>query len=174
MSLNDLIPMVLGGVAIVPHAGPIRQRYEPIGGSSEIRLSGGAGVKMTHWRRSAISSGSTGHLDPGLELLDYSQPLELLCVKNRAMNGTGTEFVLPPAAQRRGDVAPWGLALVGERWIETDLVMTGDTAQLAVVAGASSYRVCWLPRFVVFTDGVVSEFDESTGLYDWTLEAREV
>ncbi len=63
---NAPTPLVLGGVSIIQHAGvgPIRQRYEPIGGSSVLRLSGGTGIKMTNWSRTATTVSGTGYLDP--------------------------------------------------------------------------------------------------------------
>jgi hypothetical protein len=172
--MSQIVPLVLGGIAIWPAAGPIRQSYEPIGGSSVLRMSLGAAVKLTHWSRTRTSASGSGWLDPGLDALDYSQPLELLCVKPRAMDGTGTAFTLPSADQRRSDVQPWGLARVGDRWTETALVLAGDEAQLTAVAGATAYRVCWYPRYVVFTSGLVSEFDDNTGRYDWSLSAEQV
>lgn len=172
--MDKPIPLVLGGIAIEQYVGPIRQRYEPMGGSTELRLSAGAGVKMTHWTRTTTSISGTGNLDPGFDQLDYSGPLELLCVKPRAMNGTVPVFALPPAAKRRSDVLPWGWALVDGQWRDTAARLVGDSVQLSPVNGAQAYRVFWYPRLVVFTDGIVSEFDEGTGLYDWSLEAREV
>ena len=139
-----IVPLVLGGIPIVPHAGPIRQSYEPIGGSAVRRLSQGAAVKMTHWRKTRTSASGTGWLDPGLELLDYSQPLELLCVKPRAIDGTALVYSLPPTEQRRTDVQPWALARLGERWLDVELLLEGDQATLTAVPGASAYRVCWL------------------------------
>ncbi|MDF3931400.1 hypothetical protein [Pseudomonas citronellolis] len=176
MPNNAPTPLVLGGVSIIQHAGagPIRQRYEAMGGSSTLRLSGGTGIKMTNWSRTATTASGSGYLDPGLAALDYSQPLELLCVAPRAMNGTGRQFSLPAAEQRRQDVAPWGWALVGADWRDTSVQLTGDSAELAAVPGASAYRVFWLPRLVVFTPGLTYEFDEASGLYDWSLSAEEV
>ncbi|MOA18674.1 hypothetical protein D3C78_1390080 [compost metagenome] len=137
-------------------------------------MSQGAAVKLIHWSRTRTSASGSGWLDPGFDALDYSQPLELLCVKPRAMDGTGLTFALPPAEQRRSDEQPWGLARVGDRWVETALVLAGAEAQLTAVAGATAYRVCWYPRYVVFTNGPASDFDESTGLYDWSLTAEQV
>lgn len=174
--MTNVPSLVLGGIAIIQDkgAGPIRQRYEPIGGSATLRLSGGTGIKMTNWSKTSTSASGTGPLDPGLEALDYSQPLELLCVAPRAMNGTTPVFSLPPAANRRPDVAPWGWAFAGGRWMDVAIDLVGDSAQLQVVADATAYRVFWLPRLVVFTAGVSHEFDEATGLYDWSLTAEEV
>lgn len=173
---NTPTPLVLGGLSIMQHAGagPIRQRYEPIGGSTSLRLNGGTGIKMTNWSRTSTTASGSGNLDPGLFALDVSQPLELLCVAPRAMIGTTRQFALPPAAQRRPDVAPWGWAYAGGRWLDTLVDMNGDSAELQVVAGASAYRVFWLPRLVVFTSGLSYEFDEASGLYDWSLSAEEI
>lgn len=169
-------PLVLGGVSIIQHTGvgPIRQRYEPIGGSTTLRLNGGTGIKMTNWARTATTASGSGDLDPALDGLDYSQPLELLCVSPRAMIGTARQFALPPAAQRRPDVAPWGWAHAQGRWIDTTVALVGDSATLAEVSGATAYRVSWLPRLVVFAQPLSKEFDEATGRYDWSLSAEEI
>ncbi|MDU4253925.1 hypothetical protein [Pseudomonas sp.] len=173
---NVPTPLVLGGISIIQHTGvgPMRQRYEPIGGSTTLRLNQGTGIKMTNWARSSTTASGTGVLDPGLDGLDYSEPLELLCVQPRAMIGTGRVFALPPAAQRRPDVLPWGWAYAEGRWHDTTVVLQGDSATLGEVPGATAYRVTWLPRMVVFAQPLSKEFDESTGLYDWSLSAEEV
>ncbi|MDO9625136.1 MAG: hypothetical protein Q7J46_14230 [Pseudomonas sp.] len=171
--MSEITPLVLGGVPIAAYCGPIRQRYEPFGGSSELRMADGTGFKQTHWRKTRIVCSGSGPLDPGLEQLDYSRPLELWCVKPLGMSGAALAFELPPASKRRPDVAPWAWAQVGDGWVDTPLSMVGDIATVVAVLGASSYRVSWLPRFEVLTDGVISDFDESRGLYDWSLEARE-
>lgn len=176
MDNNEPIPLVLGGVAIrqAKGIGPIRQRYEPIGGETILRLSKGTAVKMAHWSKTATTASGSGYLGPGLDGLDYNQPLELLCVAPREMIGTSPQFSLPSAEQRRPDVAPWGWALVGDSWRDVAVQMDGDAAALEPVVGASAYRVFWLPRLVVLTSGISSEFDENTGLRDWSLSAEEV
>lgn len=168
------VPLVLGGIEIVQHAGPIRQSYEPIGGKTVARLSGGVGVSVTHWTRWRTMVSGSGDLDPGLDMLDYTQPLELLCVKPRGVDGVGPLIGLPAGIDWRTDEAPWGLALVGTRWTETDLVIQSGVAELTPVAGAQRYRFCYLPRLIVVTDGPTAEFDHGTGRYDWTLKAEQV
>lgn len=171
--MSELIALVLGGVAIEPDCGPIRMRYEPFGGSSELRMADGAGYKQTHWRKTRISASSSGYLDPALEHLDYSRPLELWCIKQLMVGGSALAYEIPPADKRRPDLDPLGFALVGVRWVETPLVLDANVATLTPVPGASRYRVGWYPRYLVLTDGVLSEFDEARGVYDWSLEARE-
>ncbi len=169
------LALVLGGIELVAHSGPIRQRYEPLVGGALLRLSQGTGVIMTHWRKSRITASGSGHLDPGLEDLNYGMPLELWCVKARSKDSTGREFILPAGSGGpRPDYAPWGLAQVGETWVETALHQVGHSVELHAVPGADSYRLCWMPMFVVHTKGVVSDFDQQSGLYDWSLEAEEL
>ncbi|PIA66363.1 hypothetical protein CDR19_25080 [Ectopseudomonas toyotomiensis] len=168
------LALVLGGVAISKHAGAIRQNYEPIGGSTLARLSGGTGVKLTHWRKWRTTAAGTGELDPGLDLLDYSQHLELLCVKPRGIESASTSIELPPGIAWRTDEAPWALAQLGDQWIETTLVIGEGNAQLAAVTGAVRYRFCYLPRLLVSTEGPVSEFDQASGRYNWSLVAEQV
>lgn len=170
---QPIVPLVLGGVEITAHSGPIRQRYEPFGGSSELRMADGTGYKQTHWRKTRIVSSGSGPLDPALEQLDYSGPLELWCVKPLGVSGTALAYELPDETLRRPDVAPWAWALRGDTWQETTLSLADNIATLQPVAGASQYRVSWLPRYTVLTEGVLSDFDDARGLYDWTLEAME-
>ena len=171
--MNEITPLILGGVAILPASGPISQRYEPFGGSSELRMADGTGYKQTHWRKTRIISSASGQLDPALEQLDYSRPMELWCIKQLGVCGNALAYELPPLASRRPDVAPWAWAYVAGRWVDTPVSMVGDIANVTAVPYAANYRVSWLPRYSVLTDGVISEFDEARGVYDWSLEARE-
>lgn len=168
------IPLVLGGIEVDMSAGPVRQRYESMGGSSEVRLSGGVGVKMTHWARTVTSVNGAGQVDPGTYGLDYSEPLELLCVQPRSMFGTDPVFTLPAASARRADDAPWAWVQIGGQWHPAAVAVAGDVATVVAHPDATAYRLFWLPRLVVYTDGITSEFDESSGIYSWSFEAREV
>lgn len=171
--IEHITPLVLGGIEIHPYSGPIRQSYQAFGGSSELRMASGRGHKQTHWRKTSTSISATGHLDPALESLDYSRPLELLCVAPKWVGGTGLVYELPDAEQRRPDVAPWAIAMVGAGYVDAALVLNGSVATLSAVAGARSYRVGWLPRLMVLTDGPVTDTDDSSELVDWSIEARE-
>ncbi|VEE17586.1 hypothetical protein [Ectopseudomonas mendocina] len=171
--IEDIVPLVLGGIEILPHSGPIRQRYEYFGGSRELRMASGRGVKQTHWRKTSTSISATGHLDPALESLDYSRPLELLCVAPKWVGGTALVYELPAAQKRRPDQQPWAIAMVGGNWVDTGLVLDGDVATVAPIPGARAYRVGWLPRLMVLTDGPVTETDDSRELIDWSMDARE-
>lgn len=168
------LALVLGGIELVDHTGPVRQRYEPLVGGDLLRLTKGSGAIMTHWRKSRIVASGSGYLDPGLEDLNYGHPLELWCVKPLSKDSVGREFVLPVAGGPRPDYAPWGLAKVGSDWVETELLRSGQAVELVEVEGATAYRLCWMPSFLVHTRGPVSDFDQATGRYDWSLEAEQM
>jgi len=173
--MNNIIPVVLGGVSFDPHSGPVRQSYTSIGGSSVLTMSDGAGYKQTHWKKTQITTSGRGQLDPGLEQLDYSSALELWCVKVQAVGGTGLQYELPAQSRIRPDVEPWAIARIGDHWIEVPVALDDATriATITPAPGAIVYRVCWLPRFQVLTAGVVSDYDENTGYFEWSFDARE-
>src|SRR5690606_3010715 len=128
-------PIMLGGVPIVLHAGAPDLSEAAIGGSTLLRLSLGDGVNMQHYEKQAGSSSATGWMPPGLDGLDYSQPLELRTVQVSNIVGTGRVFTLPSTP--RPDMAPWGQALVGDQWKRTAATYAAgaNTVTLAEVAG---------------------------------------
>ncbi|WP_374980219.1 hypothetical protein PSGK_31720 [Pseudomonas solani] len=172
--MNDVTPLILGGIELTKDDGAIRQSYAPAdGGSAELRMADGLLIKQTHWRKTVINTSASGYIDPPFAFLDYSRPLDLWCIEPQAASGKTNEFQLPPAAARRPDVEPWAWVWVNGNWHAAPLTLQGDLAIVEAVPGARQYRVFWLPRFVVFTAGIVSEFDELRGTYDWSFEARE-
>ncbi|MDF3932152.1 hypothetical protein [Pseudomonas citronellolis] len=169
------LPMVmLGGVPIVPHAGTVSQSITPLGGPEIIRLSGGVGVPMTHWQRAAIALSGSGYMPPGLDGLDYTQPLELRCTKHLSIVSTGTSFVL--AGAPRPDFAPWAFALVGGQWVEADLALAGVNAEVAPVSGATAYQVCWMPVFMVSAKRPQGDMDPSNNAtpHGWQIACEEL
>ena len=145
-------PLMLGGVA-VHHllAGGAAETQEAIGGSTIARLSGGAAVKMTHWQKMAGTISGEGFWPPGLDGLDYSQPLELRSTKVRTHQAASTVITLQGTP--RPDQAPWGYAIVGRDLVPTPVSMAGNVATLTAVPGATAYQVCWTPKYTVVTNG---------------------
>ncbi len=86
-----IIPNVmLGGVPIVIHGGAPQCQYQAVdGGVERLRLSGGAAVQMTHWRKTAITISGSGWIGTGMLGLDFDNPLELRC---NASLGISTEY----------------------------------------------------------------------------------
>ncbi|WP_430292968.1 hypothetical protein [Pseudomonas sp. B1-22] len=167
------LPMVmLGGVPLLLAAGSVSQSITPLGGPEIIRLSGGVGVPMTHWQRSAISLSASGWMPPGLDGLDYTQPLELRCTKHLSIVSTSTSFVI--TGTPRPDFAPWALALVGKEWVETPVVLTGSDAEVTPVPGASAYQVCWMPVFIVSAKRPQGDMDPSSNAHGWQINCEEL
>lgn len=167
------LPMVmLGGVPIVLHAGAVSQSITPLGGPEVVRLSGGVGVPMTHWQRSAISLSGSGYMPPGLDGIDYTQPLELRCTKHLSIVSAGRNFVLQGTP--RPDFPPWALALVGKEWVETTLVLSGAGVEVTEVLGASFYQVCWMPVFIVSAKRPQGDMDAAANVHGWQINCEEL
>lgn len=163
--------IMLGGVPIVLHAGAPTLSEEPIGGESSVRLSGGSLVSMTHWERMAGSISGSGWMPPGLDGLDYSQPLEFRSTKIKSISGAGLSYTL--YGTPRPDVAPWGMALVGEDWVITVCVVTDGAATLTAVPGATAYRVCWMPIYSVKAKRPSETQDSGTATHGWSINWEE-
>ncbi|MGQ7957688.1 hypothetical protein ACUTAF_08225 [Pseudomonas sp. SP16.1] len=163
--------ITLGGVEIVLHAGAPVETLEPIGGSTVLRMSDGAGIKQQHWERMAGSISGDGWMPPGLDGLDYSGPLELRSTKVQSIGGSGLVYTL--TSTPRPDVAPWGLALVGRDWVKTACAVVDGVATLTAVAGATAYRACWLPVFSVFANRPSESQSGATGGHTWSLTWEE-
>ncbi|WP_448682583.1 hypothetical protein [Pseudomonas nicosulfuronedens] len=167
------LPMVmLGGVPILMDAGTVSQSITPLGGPEIVRLSGGVGVPMTHWQRSAIALSASGWMPPGLDGIDYTQPLELRCTKHLSIVSTGTNIEI--IGTPRPDFPPWALALVGKEWVETPLVLTGNAAEVTAVPGATAYQVCWMPVFTVSAKRPQGDMDPSANVHGWQINCEEL
>ncbi|MFF6516673.1 hypothetical protein ACET4U_04970 [Pseudomonas aeruginosa] len=84
-----IIPNVmLGGIPIVIHGGAPQCQYQAVdGGVERLRLSGGAAVQMTHWRKTAITISGSGWIGTGMLGLDFDSPLELRCNASLGISG---------------------------------------------------------------------------------------
>lgn len=160
--------IMLGGVPIVLHAGAPVLSEEAIGGSAVLRMSDGAGVKSQHWERMAGSITGSGWIPPGLDGLDYSQPLELRSTQVNAMHGDGPEFTL--TGTPRPDVLPWADALVGDQWKRVPSSFADGVLTVTTLQGASLYRACWLPVYSVFASRPPKT--QSTS-HDWSISWEE-
>ncbi|MCQ4274506.1 hypothetical protein [Stutzerimonas degradans] len=164
-------PIMLGGIPLELHSGAPVLSEEPIGGETSLRMSDGALVSMTHWERMSGSISGAGWMPPGLHGLDYSQPLELRSTKVQSIAGAG--LVHTVRGTPRPDVAPWGQALVGGAWVNTACNLLDGVATLAAVAGATLYRVCWMPVYSVKARRPSETQDSGTASHSWSITWEE-
>lgn len=160
--------IMLGGVPIVLHAGAPEESVGPIGGSTVLRMSDGAGVKMQHWQKSAGSISGSGWMPPGLAGLDYSPPLELRSTKVINHVGAGPEFALQHTP--RPDMAPWAQALIGDRWVRVPCSYADGVVTIPPVPGATLYQACYMPVFSVFAEAPAETQGTEHG---WSLNWEE-
>ncbi|MGF6692651.1 hypothetical protein M2318_002723 [Metapseudomonas resinovorans] len=165
--------IMLGGIPIRIDSGAPTVEYSPTGGVSTARRSGGALVKMRHWRKTAITIRGTGWMGPGFAGLDFDQPLELRCTKQQSLTTTALTGTLPGTP--RPDDSPWALAYVGGDWQRTPVEVEPDrTFTITAVPGALQYQVCWRPVFTVFCEPPPESMDPASNTHDWTITAEEV
>lgn len=170
------LPMLIfGGVPIVLHAGAPDLSIEPLRGSALVRMGNGEAVQMTHWsgKRSGTISGA-GWMPPGLDGLDYTQPIELLSVQQETITGSANAVAL--SSSPRPDHAPWALALVGRDWVATPCSVVDGIATATPVVGASLYSISWFPAITVFAappSKGVSRGNSATP-HSWSITFEEV
>jgi hypothetical protein len=167
------LPLVtLGGVPIVLDAGAPDQADTPLLGESVIRLSGGEGVKMSHWGKAAGTISGQGWMPPGLDGLDYSQPLELRLTAQESIVGDSRAFIL--TSTPRDDREPWAFGLVGARWVQTPCSLDGLVATADLVVGATKYMVQWMPVYNVFASKPPKTQSSGQGSFGWTITWEEI
>jgi len=169
MTLPDLM---LGGVPIVLHAGAPEVFAEGVEGASTVRMSLGALVKMTHWSGKARGSiSANGWMPPGLDGLDYSQPLELRSTQPETITTTASSVALSSAP--RPDHEPWALALLGREWMRTGCHYSAGVATADPVPGATLYAIYWLPVYQVFATKPGKGLSVGNAAHSWQLSWEE-
>ncbi|MFZ3185854.1 MAG: hypothetical protein WA173_17130 [Pseudomonas sp.] len=167
-----MVNVTLGGLPIVLHAGAPDQSDSPLLGEAVVRMSEGAGVKMSHWSKAAGSISLAGWMPPGLDGLDYSQPLVLCLTAQECMVDVGLVFAL--TSMPRPDVAPWAQALIGSDWVRAACAYAAGVATVTSVAGATLYMVQWMPTYNVFASKPPKSTSTSTGSFGSEIVWEEV
>jgi hypothetical protein len=164
------VPLMLGGIPIVLHAGAPELSEQPLGGWSRDRMSDGALIKQTHWQKTGGSIGASGWIPPGLDGLDYTGTLELRSTQISNMQSAGLVFTLPTTP--RPDLTPWALALVGDQWVDAGVSTLAGVSTVTAVAGATLYQVLWLPVYTVSADRPTKT--QAGGGQSWAITWEEV
>lgn len=169
-----MIDLEIGGIAVpIDAKHQVDQDYEDIRASTTHRMKNGSAVRQQRWSKIRTTIRGSGWTPVGLSGLDYSQPMMLKCIGERAVAGATTTITLPGGYRTDGDYAPRGYAIVGDELEETSISVTGGVATLGTVSGAAAYHVIYYPEITVY-----AEFNDSFSLssadFDWALECEEV
>lgn len=178
----------IGGIKVSPQGAlTFRQTYLVEESAAVLRLAGGGAIKQYSWQKLAVSTQGTGRYPPGLDALDYSQPLLMLCAEPREVTGTSNVLTLPAARRVDAGFVPIAFALVtpdggdgllDPRWQPAEVAVAGDVATVTPVAGAVAYQVWYWPEITVFATRPQQDWSGqpagSGHAFSWTLEAREV
>ncbi|MFI8384816.1 hypothetical protein [Pseudomonas sp. NPDC079086] len=141
------VPLMLGGVEFLLHAGAPELNEDAIGGEGDVRLSNGTLVSMTRWSKASGAISVQGWIQPGIDALDFTQIMELRSTQVHTAQGAGLVFEL--TSTPRPDQAPWAWAVVDGELVPAEVSTVGRTATVTAVAGATSYQVWWMPVYQV-------------------------
>ncbi len=170
MNPHDII---IGGLRIgLDAAYGLTQDYETISGSSVLRMLDGTGIKQTHWQKLRTRISGRGRYPPGLDGLDYSVPMQIACAAPRAITSASNVITIP--STRRTDWTPAGYAIVRGRVVRVSVSVAGNTATVALTAGADAYQVIYWPILTVLASPPQITFDaRSPDQSIWAIEAEE-
>lgn len=161
--------LVLGGIPVTLYSGAPAVQYGYAGGATDVILSGGRPVRMRHWDKRLITVSGSGWMTTGLDALDWDAEHVLLSPVPLRVSGQTATLTL--TADVRPDEPVTAQALVGDTWRPASVSVTGRTATITPVAGATLYTVAWFPRFVVLCEP--PDEDYSGGAVDWQIICRE-
>ena len=171
---------VLGGVTI-PLLAHLNSTQEYARQSRETILEMGDAslIKQVYagaQRKLRTTLSASGPLPPGLDGLDYDQPLLLLCAAEQSITTTLTSVAIPSARRSDAGYEPCARAIVNNEVVQTAVSMAGDTANITPVANAEAYQVLWFPQITVYVEngGPTDQHDIDGAQVGWELSAREV
>lgn len=173
----QLPTLKIAGVEIALQSFPVSQTYRRVDGGSVLhRTLNGAGLPQHHWTKLATSIAGEGWAPVALAGVDWSAPVEILCVQPRAIHSATVTATLPAARRADLTVNAYALAVVANELVATPVVVVGDTATATAttVAGATSYQFMYFPKLSCWSRGPSEQLDLTRASYGWTLEAEEV
>lgn len=164
----------IAGVEIALQTFPVSQTYKTLGGTTVHRMLSGAAAKQTHWGKLSTSISGDGWAPAALAGVDWSVPVEILCMQPRTLHSATTSATLPAA--RRSDLAVnvSAVAVVGNQLVATPVTVSTNTATATAVAGATSYQFMYYPKISCYSDGPTDSLDSTRAAYGWSLEAEEI
>lgn len=166
------VPLMLGGIEILPYAGvPVLNEGRLGAGSGRVRLSHGLLVNMERYSKRSGSISGSGLVPSGLDGLVFSGPLELRTTKVRIVQGPGLVYELP--CTPRPDLPPWAFALVGGRLQPTACSTEDGVTTVTAVAGAAQYQVWFMPVYSVMASPPDETQDHASRTHSWSLSWEE-
>lgn len=174
MSFPDLI---IGGIVVPRRASlKISQDYQPFGSAGVLRMGDGSGlIQSSDWQKLRTTINCTGWSPNGLDGINWRDPagVAISCITPLSIISASRVIAIPGTL--RGDHTVLGYAMLGNREIETGVVMAGNTATLDEVDGATAYKVRWLPVLTCFCDGGIRpSYSSDANEFAWSLEGEEL
>lgn len=173
MSVRQLI---INGISVpVWSTFDLSQTYERIQAAWRPRfLDGGAKQRIAYSGKLRTTIAGSGLIPPGISGLNFDNSYVLSCVAPHSIISTIATIDIPAARRTDSGSTPYGRALVGDNWVDTEVSMGGNTATLTTVANATAYQVVYFPEITVFSDPPTEDKPKHGPVYGWSLTAEEV
>ncbi len=151
----------------------LKQTYSPVNNGTLLRMADGTGLKQyPAWGKLKTQITASGWLPDGLSGVDFNSSVIVDCVANRSITSDSNIITIPGTA--RPDLDPWGVALVNGAWVmNVGSSYAGDTLTIDITANATKYQARWMPRLVLYCNGIETETDNTEAVYGWSLSGEE-
>jgi hypothetical protein len=157
----------------MPQGYDITQTFKPIAGRSIKRLSNGAAVSMSNWRKLSTDISGSGFYPPGLDAINWAAAVTIDSIARQSISSASPSIALPGTIRNDAGYVPDGAALVAGNWVTTPVSVATGVATLTTVSGATLYLVQFYPVLSVFAELETSE-DSNDGVIRWSISGEQV
>ena len=156
-----------------PQGFEISQAFAPIGGRSIKRLSNGAAVSMSSWRKLSTDISGSGFYPPGLDAINWDAAVTIHSIARRSITSASNVIALPGTYRADTDYLPDAAAIVGGELVPSPVSIATGVATITTVSGATGYFIQFFPVLTVFADIDTSEDDQGR-IIRWRIRGEQV
>jgi hypothetical protein len=151
----------------------VSQTFAPIGGRTIKRLSNGAAVSMSNWRKLSTDISGYGYYPPGLDAINWDAAITVSSIARRSISSASNVIALPGAVRSELEYAPDAAAIVSGELVPSPVSITTGVATITTVSGSTGYFIQFFPILSLFADLDTSEDDQGR-VIRWTIRGVEV
>lgn len=170
-----MLTFKLGNVTVpLVAASEFTQGFSRVGGGrTDRRTLNGTDKICVHFKKIATDISFSGRVASGLSALNTDVQTLMSSGAPIAIESSSNIIVIPTERRADADHTPFGFALFSDRVQATPLSISGDTATLTLVTGATLYSVSYFPEFMVTIKGINESVNRSGGIFSTQITAEE-
>ncbi len=162
------------GSIVIPYSSgfDVRQTYEEIEAKTTLRTRSGAAILQSRWKRLKSTISGSGWNPAALDGIDKTIMQDVYCVEPLSVYGATVSITIPHSYRTDAEYIPQGAALVDGDIVATPVSLSGQTATLTAVAGATQYQVNYYPIITgVLT--ITKSGDIDNQVRGWTIQVEQ-